>query len=48
MTRSCTNQNQPAYFDPYNIAVKDCNLALGDLNAIQLPWEYYLNVSELS
>ena len=45
MSLSCTSQNQPVYYDPYNIGIKGCDEALGDINAIQLPWEYYLNVS---
>ncbi|KAF9342084.1 hypothetical protein BGX26_008413 [Mortierella sp. AD094] len=45
LPESCTNGGSPIYYDPYNIAITDCNLAMMDLNLAQAPWEYYLNVS---
>ncbi|GJJ70583.1 hypothetical protein EMPS_02932 [Entomortierella parvispora] len=41
---NCTSQNQPLFYDPYNIAITDCHEAKGDDNLVQLPWEYYLNL----
>ncbi|KAG0202440.1 hypothetical protein BGX28_005043 [Mortierella sp. GBA30] len=41
---NCSTSNEPLYYNPYNIAMTDCEEAKGDVNAAQLSWEYYLNL----
>ncbi|KAG0002717.1 hypothetical protein BGZ79_002464 [Entomortierella chlamydospora] len=44
---SCTNYGYPIYYDPYNIGITDCNVAMIDLLLAQAPWEYYLNLPQV-
>ncbi|KAF8986367.1 hypothetical protein BGZ46_005552 [Entomortierella lignicola] len=44
---SCTNGGSPLYYDPYNIAITDCNQAQIDMSLAQASWEYYLNLKQV-